>query len=39
MTTVWVDNGSEQDGDADRSFIDHHLRELTPWLEQILETA
>ena len=39
MTTVWVDNGSEQDHDTDRSFIDHHIRALTPWLEQILETA
>ena len=39
MTTVWVDNGSEQDPDTDRSYIDHHLRELTPWLEHILETA
>lgn len=36
MTTVWVDNGSEQDPDADRSFIDHHVTELTPWLESIL---
>jgi putative hydrolase of the HAD superfamily len=39
MTTVWVDNGSEQDPDADRSYIDHHVRALTPWLEHILETA
>ena len=41
MTTVWVDNGSEQDprdmgGDADRSFIDYRVGELTPWLEGIL---
>ncbi len=39
MTTVWVDNGSEQAADADRSFIDYTVTELTPWLEQILETA
>lgn len=38
MTTVWVDNGSEQDHDADRSYIDHHIHELAPWLEQIMET-
>ena len=39
MTTVWVDNGSEQDHDADRSFIDYRVPALTPWLEHILETA
>lgn len=39
MTTVWIDNGSEQDRDADRSFIDYHVAALTPWLEHILETA
>ena len=39
MTTVWVDNGSEQDHDADRSFIDYTVPALTPWLEEILETA
>jgi len=39
MTTVWVDNGSEQDHDADRSFIDHIVPALTPWLTEILETA
>lgn len=36
MTTVWVDNGSEQGADADRSFIDHTTHDLTHWLEGIL---
>ncbi|RZK87513.1 MAG: pyrimidine 5'-nucleotidase [Methylobacterium sp.] len=39
MTTVWVDNGSEQAPDADRSYIDFQVPALTPWLEQIVETA
>ena len=38
MTTVWIDNGSEQGPEEDRSFIDFHLHALTPWLESILET-
>lgn len=36
MTTVWVDNGSEQAADSDRSFIDHTTHDLTHWLEGIL---
>ena len=37
MTTVWVDNGSEQDpADADRDFIDYRVGALAPWLEGIL---
>ncbi|WEK42711.1 MAG: pyrimidine 5'-nucleotidase [Candidatus Sphingomonas colombiensis] len=36
MTTVWVDNGSEQAADADRSFIDYTTHDLTHWLEGIL---
>lgn len=39
MTTVWVDNGSEQDHDADRSYVDHHVSDLTEWLHHILEPA
>ncbi len=39
MTTVWVDNGSEQDPDPARDYIDFHVRELAPWLESILETV
>lgn len=38
MTTVWVDNGSEQDPDADRSYIDYRVPELTPWLNHVLES-
>ena len=37
MTTVWVDNGSEQDHDADRAYVDHRIDDLTLWLETILE--
>ena len=39
MTTVWVDNGSEQSPDPERRFIDHIVTELTPWLEALLEDA
>lgn len=39
MTTVWVDNGSEQvPGDDDRSYIDHITTDLSRWLHDILET-
>jgi putative hydrolase of the HAD superfamily len=37
MTTVWIDNGSEQAADADRSFIDYTTHDLTAWLEGILK--
>lgn len=38
MTTVWVDNGSEQlPGDDDRSFIDFTCRDIGRWLLDILE--
>ncbi|UVO51973.1 pyrimidine 5'-nucleotidase [Sphingomonas sp. SUN019] len=37
MTTVWVDNGSEQHHDADRSYVDHHIHDLTTWLQTITE--
>jgi putative hydrolase of the HAD superfamily len=37
MTTVWVDNGSEQAPDADRSFIDFTTTDLSAWLHYILE--
>jgi len=36
MTTVWVDNGSEQGPEAARDFIDYTVPALTPWLEEIL---
>ncbi len=40
MTTVWIDNGSEQvPGDADRSFIDYTTHDLGAWLHSILETS
>lgn len=37
MTTVWVDNGSEQAPDADRSYIDFTTHDICHWLEAILE--
>ena len=39
MTTVWIDNGSEQDRDADRSYVDYRIDDLTLWLDHILESA
>lgn len=37
MTTVWVDNGSERgDHDAEDSFIDHHINDVSDWLGTIL---
>ena len=39
MTTVWVDNGSEQSPGADRDHIDFTIPVLAPWLETILETS
>ena len=38
MTTVWIDNGSEQGPGADRSFIDYTVADLGDWLDTILET-
>ena len=37
MTTVWIDNGSEQTDDIDRSFIDYTITDLGAWLHDILE--
>lgn len=39
MTTVWIDNGSEQTTDADRSFIDFTITDLSHWLHEILEDS
>jgi len=39
MTTLWVDNGSEQAVDADRSFVDHRTGDITEWLQDALEFA
>lgn len=38
MTTVWVDNGSEQGHDADRSFIDFTTGDIAAWLNDIMES-
>lgn len=37
MTTVWVDNGSEQNPDMDRSFIDFTIRDVAGWLHEVME--
>ena len=37
MTTVWIDNGSEQGPGEDRSFIDYTITDLGQWLDEILE--
>lgn len=39
MTTVWIDNGSEQGPGDDRSFIDYSVADLGDWLHAILEDA
>lgn len=39
MTTVWIDNGSEQGPGEDRSFIDYSVADLGDWLHAILEDA
>ena len=36
MTTVWIDNGSEQaDHAADPAFIDYHIADIGEWLTEI----
>jgi putative hydrolase of the HAD superfamily len=38
MTTVWVDNGSEQAGrDANPAFIDYRITDVAIWLTQIVQ--
>ncbi len=40
MTTVWVDNGSEQAGrDADPAFIDYRITDIGEWLSEITEAS
>lgn len=39
MATVWVDNGSEQTPDEDRSFIDFTTRDIAAWLHEMMESA
>ncbi|WBO22609.1 pyrimidine 5'-nucleotidase [Sphingomonas abietis] len=36
MTTVWIDNGSEQGHDADRSYVDYTITDLADWLHSVL---
>ena len=36
MTTLWVDNGSEQGESATRNFIDFTCADVTDWLHEIL---
>jgi putative hydrolase of the HAD superfamily len=37
MTTVWVDNGSEQAGvGADPSFIDYRIEDIGLWLGEVV---
>ena len=38
MTTVWVDNGSEQAGRAaEPDFVDYHISDIGAWLTEITE--
>jgi len=40
MTTVWINNGSEQGrGADDRPYVDFEVADLGEWLHSILETA
>jgi putative hydrolase of the HAD superfamily len=39
MTTLWVDNGSEQGEEGDRDFVDFTTRAITPGRHDILEEA
>jgi putative hydrolase of the HAD superfamily len=39
MATVWIDNGSEQGPETDRSFIDYTVRDLAGWLQHITEAT
>ena len=39
MTTVWVDNGSEQGPDVPTDHIDFTTTNITHWLHEILEAA
>lgn len=36
MTTVWIDNGSEQGPGADLAAIDHRITDLADWLHSLL---
>lgn len=39
MTTLWVDNGSEQPPAGESACIDYTTRDVTQWLEEVLEDA
>lgn len=39
MTTVWVDNGSEQGPEPRRDHIDYTVHDLAPWLQHIMEAS
>ena len=40
MTTVWIDNGSEQaNHQADPAFIDYHITDIGEWLTEIVGDA
>ena len=40
MTTIWVDNGSEQAGrDYDENVVDVRVGDIGDWLESILGKA
>ena len=39
MTTVWIDNGSEQGPEAARDHIDFTVHDLAPWLQHIMEAS
>ncbi len=39
MTTVWVDNGSEQGPEPRRDHIDFIVHDLAPWLQHIMEAS
>lgn len=39
MTTLWVDNGSEQAPGDERSYVDFTTRDVTGWLAAIMEDA
>ena len=37
MTTIWVDNGSEQGGHGgDRSFVDVEIADVGAWLRELV---
>jgi putative hydrolase of the HAD superfamily len=39
MTTVWIDNGSEQGPETARDFIDFTVHDLASWLQHIMEAS